>query len=156
VVVGNIGIIKLLLAAGATVDAEDPIDGSTAMHVAAEKGLEEVVELLVNAAGPKSLNRFDEVGCTPLCFAVRNRYYRCAEILIKAGSDVNARDETRADETALYYAVQNIDVPMVRLLRKAGANPTIPGFCGITVLERAKRITDPRRDEILELLTNDM
>ena len=81
------------LAAGADVMVRDP-DGSTPLHLAAERGSHESVEALI-AAGADVMAR-DRVGNTPLHLAAgwrRDDGPESVKALIAAGADVMARDE---------------------------------------------------------------
>jgi len=72
-----------------TVDPnEDPhVDGVTGVHVAAEEGHLECVELLIEAGADVTV--LDEEERTPLLLAVKGNYGEVASTLIKAGADPN-------------------------------------------------------------------
>jgi len=72
-----------------TVDPnQDPhVDGVTAVHVAAEEGHLECVEILV-AAGAK-VTTIDDEERTPLLLAVKGNYGEVASALVRAGADPN-------------------------------------------------------------------
>ena len=65
--VGALGVIKLLMAAGADVNAVSP-SGTTPMHTACRSNQGAVVELLLNE-GRALLNVADKTGKTPLHIA---------------------------------------------------------------------------------------
>lgn len=83
------------------------------------------------------MNVFDELGCSALHASVRDEEYADAKWLIENGADVNAACEALIGYTPLDYAVTNCDLPMIRLLLNAGANPNIPTWMWLTAIDRA-------------------
>lgn len=95
----------------ALADAKDE-SGQTPLHVAAQMGDVEVVELLLQSA--KDINVQDETGVTPLHLASQKDV---AELLLAKKANVNARNNM--DQTPLHYAVTpdilgSIEDPTVR------------------------------------------
>jgi ankyrin repeat protein len=80
------------------------------------------------------------------------RHHECARILIKAGADVNARDEKHVGDTALAFAVENRDLAMTQLLCAAGADPRIEGNMADTPFEKAARMPEEEGVHILRVL----
>lgn len=72
-----------------TVDpTEDPhVDGVTGVHVAADEGHLECVNLLIEAGADVTV--LDEEERTPLLLAVKGNYGEVASVLVKAGADPN-------------------------------------------------------------------
>lgn len=132
-------IIRLLIAAGATVEAEQPKDGYTSLHVAAEHGNREITELLLSSGGKSALDKFDEISHTPLMWAAEKGHLEIVQLLIEAGADVNAFDESRIGNTVLREIVEVGSYEIIELLVKAGADPTIEGWAQITALDIARR-----------------
>jgi len=62
---------------------------------------------------------------TVLAWAANNGHLDIVKLLIAKGVDVNARDGDGRGNSALICAVWSVDVPMVRLLIKNGANPNV-------------------------------
>lgn len=112
------------------------------LHRAAADGDQEELRRLV-AAGDHGLNAFDELGRTPLHYAVEGEHYRAAEWLIQQGANVNAHDEATIGEAPLSLAVRRDYPQMVELLLAHGADPDITGWMGNTARMRAQR----RKDE---------
>ena len=134
---GNLEIARLLLEAGAHMISEDQA-GSSSLHMAvADKNLP-LVDLLLEYDGRAALDWFDEVDRTPLMCAVDAGYVEIALRLIDAGADVNAHNEAWIGDTALHRAAANGTWEMVELLLKAGADPTIPGWMGLTPLDKGR------------------
>ena len=57
-------------------------------------------------AADDRLDVFDDLGRTPLHYAVEGEHYRAAEWLLQQGANVNANDEASIGETPLALAVQ--------------------------------------------------
>lgn len=97
---GNIEIIRILLEAGADVDAHTRDGGETALHLAAKNGRSDIVDLIV-AAGPKLDEKTTETGDTPLHYAAA----RCGSLattvtLLRMGAKcdtMNASGRTPAE-----------------------------------------------------------
>lgn len=141
-------LVRLLLNAGATVEAEQPEDGYTSVHVAAEHENREITELLLSAGGKSALNKFDYVARTPLMRAVEKGHIEIARMLIEAGADVNAFDELKIGNTALRQIANVGSYEMIELLVKARANPTIPGWMGITALHMARKRAEEKAENV--------
>jgi ankyrin repeat protein len=133
---------RWLLKVGAQVARECPRDGYTSVHVAAEEGSIATLRLLLEADGTSALKKFDEVSRTPLICAVHKGHLEAARLLIDAGSDVDANDESSAGDSALRWAINERNIEMVDLLLAAGACPTLPGWMQMTALDHAKAWRD--------------
>ena len=133
----------LYLSMGKTNDHQDA-DGwyerERPHRAAAEGNLDELRRLL--AAGGQALGAFDDLGRTPLHYAVEGEHYRVAQWLIQQGAMVNAHDEPTIGETPLALAVRRDYPEMVELLLAHGADPDITGWMGNTARMRAQRRTD--------------
>lgn len=149
----NLELIRALLSAGARVGAEIGAD-ATSLHVAAERGDRDVLELLFAADGSIALDAFDLFHRTPLMRAVEAGQLETARLLLDTGADVNAQDTDNIGDTALHLATERGDAAMVELLLSAGANPRAPGWMGITPLDRAERRAEPLRERLLSLLND--
>jgi ankyrin repeat protein len=115
---GDVGMVSLLLAHGANIDA----NGSAPLAAAVEANKEQMVEYLLSK-GAKADPPKDKRGIvserSPLRIAVEKRNEKMARLLIKRGADVNLPQFS----TVLDAAVQNADLALVDLVLKAGANP---------------------------------
>jgi ankyrin repeat protein len=116
------------------------------LHRAAADGNTSEVESLI--ASGFNINLFDDLGRTPLHYAVENINYKTVLYLISMGADVNAHDEANIRETPLYYAVQSNSIELVELLLQHGADPDILGWMGFSVRTRVLQ----RKDEDGQLI----
>ncbi|MCG8339741.1 MAG: ankyrin repeat domain-containing protein [Cytophagales bacterium] len=87
------GVVSLLLAAGADVNAKNS-KGDTPLHEAAKGGLVEVMRVLIGAGA--DVNAENKRGNTPLHTLARNAglesHTKAIKVLIDAGADVNAEN----------------------------------------------------------------
>jgi uncharacterized protein len=67
----------------------------------------------------------DMDAATVLAWAANNGHIDIAKLLIAKGVDANARDRDGRGNSALVCAVWSVDVPMVRLLLKHGADANV-------------------------------
>ncbi len=115
----QIAVLKLLLGAGASVNAADE-EGNTALHFVQD---EESARFLLDAgANPKAVNK---EGRTPL----HETHAGVAKALIRAGANIEARD--RYGATPLF---NKYDADAVRVLLQAGADVTVRDESGHTAL----------------------
>jgi ankyrin repeat protein len=111
------------------------------LHFAAADGdIEKARGLIASGA---DLGHFDEIGCTPLHYAVENEHYAVAHLLLEAGANISAHNEERIGETPLGRVADKCTPEMAEFLVANGADPSIPGWMQITAVDRAAR----RRDE---------
>lgn len=123
---GAADIVRSLVAAGASVEAQDS-DGCGPLHLAAESGSEEVIQVLVEAGAKAGSYRDWDLHekLTPLMLAARSGCVGGIKILLAAGADIDAGLDTTG-ETALHHAVRAGVPECVQLLISSGAtvNPT--------------------------------
>ncbi|KAL5089613.1 hypothetical protein Trisim1_005306 [Trichoderma cf. simile WF8] len=101
----------------------DGIDqyGRTLLSRAAERGDEEVVQMLL-ATGEVDINGRDgEHEETPLIWAARKGHKAIIKLLLDAGADVNVKEQSLG-ETALTLAIENGDETTIQALLGKGAN----------------------------------
>lgn len=129
--------MKSLLAQGADVTTKDRIYGRTLLHLAVEKGHEDMVELLlINGA---DVNAKDEVnGWTPLHQAAQRDNKSMVKLLIAKGANVNIKDEVN-NRTPIFFAVLWGNNAMVELLLNNGAEVNAKDAIGETPLSCAAR-----------------
>ena len=98
------------------------------------------------------VNRFDELGKTPLHYAVEGGYLAIVDRLLKSGADVNAHDERRIGNTPLSDNVRECSYDMAKRLVDAGADPTVEGWMQLSAVHRAGERKDPDAGRVQRLL----
>jgi ankyrin repeat protein len=106
------------------------------LHVAAMHGDLEQVRTSIRRG--EQLSRFDEIGKTPLHYAVEGGHLEVAKELLEAGANVDAQDERITGDTPLATVAGNCSVEMVELLLGAGADPARQGWMQLCALDHAK------------------
>ena len=154
---GDHEMVRLLVEAGADVNAAEGFGGNTPLHEAVEQGDAEIVKILVAAgADVNAEGYFDR---TPLSLAAEEGATEIMQILLGSGPDADtpaSGEDKEAASTpsigseALYTAIEKGDVAMVRLLVEAGADVNAAeGFGGNTPLHEAVEQGDA---EIVKIL----
>lgn len=119
---GQIEIVKVLLGAGASVEAKSRIGAYTPLHLAAGTGDAAVVTALLDAGAAVNATT-SNTGVTPLHLAAKALNGEAAvRVLLEGGASVNAVDKA-AGETPLMYAAAAGRTASVRELLKHGADP---------------------------------
>ena len=108
------------------------------LHYAARNGnLAEVKRLVAEG---QDLGLFDrDLSFTPLHYAASERHLEIARYLLEHGADANAREEEKIGDTPLGAVAATCSYEMAELLIGFGANPTIPGWMGLSALHRAEQ-----------------
>jgi ankyrin repeat protein len=114
---GDKAAVRALIQKKSDVNASQ-VDGTTALHWAAEADDLETADLLIRA-GAKVMAA-NQAGATPLTLASINGSAAMIEKLAKAGADVNA-SLTRSGDTALMIASRTGKVDAVKALIESGA-----------------------------------
>jgi len=107
------------------------------LHRAAAAGDVPAVQALVGSGRP--VNDFDELGKTPLHYAVLGEHFAVVEYLLRHGADINAHDERLIGGTPLGEAGGTCSLRMAQLLVESGADPTVRGWMQLNALDRAKQ-----------------
>jgi len=105
-------MVKFLIATGAQVDAYD-LNNVTPLHIAAEVGDKELVEFLILEGGA-FVNSIDDVGETPLFYALRGQHSEVVKRLVELKANLFARN--LVGESPLEYCVSVQDEHMGKLL----------------------------------------
>lgn len=115
---GNMYIVKMLLHAGADINARDNDDWTPLMY-AVRSGNVDATMMLLDLDAKLDLSTTD--GKTALIIATERRVKReITSVLIRAGADVHVQD--RGGWNALMYAAKNSDLQIVQELLEYGAN----------------------------------
>ena len=132
---GQEEIVRLLLDAGADINAVSALTEATALAFAAIKGRPSAVRLLLERGA--DANAPSGSGATPLTHAASEGQTECLRLLISHHADVNAA--TKRGMTALMFAAHRGDEEAVRLLLEAGANTEARSQSGKTALVWAEK-----------------
>jgi ankyrin repeat protein len=139
--------MELLRARGATILNARDEKGETGLIVAILRRDESWTGFLLSEGADP--DRPARNGDTPLIAAARSGYTAAAAQLLQLGVKVDAAN--RMGETALILAVQLRQVPIVRLLLAAGADPDrTDSAAGYSARDYARR--DTRNRDILKLI----
>ena len=117
-------LVRDLLEAGAAVSAGTRIGHYTALHLAAQVGAGEVVEVLLGAGADAGRAILVGGGAGPLHFAAAAGSERAIAALVAAGADVNATEDAWG-QTPLIFAASKGRTGGVRALLEAGADPAL-------------------------------
>ena len=120
------------------------------LHRAAQEGDLARINELIDRKYP--LNRFDDLGKTPLHYAVQDDRLEAVRRLIEAGANVDAHDERTIGNTPLSDSARECTYEMARLLVDLGADPTIRGWMQMNALDRARERKDAIGRKIVKLL----
>jgi ankyrin repeat protein len=120
------------------------------LHRAAQDGDLARVNDLIERKYP--LNRFDDLGQTPLHYAVQNNRLEVVKRLIEAGANVNAHDERVIGNTPLSDYARECTYEMAKVLIDAGADPTIRGWMQMNALDGVRERKDANARKIVRLL----
>ncbi|XP_066147200.1 E3 ubiquitin-protein ligase MIB2 [Euwallacea fornicatus] len=130
---GHIPVVRLLLRAGASVNAMDS-DGDTCLHYAAFGNQPEVLDILIKSGA--DINATNRSGCTALQVSAHKQPARCAQLLLVAGADPNSMD--LYGDTALHDAIGKDTLSVIELLcATAGVDFTLRNKRGFNVLHHA-------------------
>lgn len=134
---------RRLIAAGAGVNFIHPIHKSTALHVAAHGGLEQLVNDLLQAGANTSLERReDDYRRTPLHIAAGEGHDGIVSALLQSGVDIDEIDAY--GNSSLIWAAKGGHLAVVETLLAAGADVGIEGcmqeFLATTALSFAAEL----------------
>lgn len=142
---GRAEVVRALLNAGALVTAKNSATGDTPLTIAASRGYDAVVKLLLQAgADPREK---DKAGETALMKAARMGHMPTVQAFIDAHAFLD--DADKSGNTALMVTARKGHAAVVDALIKAGANAELKNTTGETALDGARRL---KRDGIIALL----
>jgi len=113
-------VLQLLTREEVSINQQD-INGETALHVATGLGYSNIVRLLLSQGADPNIASYTDVGhMTPLLKASEQGRLDIAEMLVKAGADLDVRN--RNGQTALILAIRNSHSAIAKFLVSAGAD----------------------------------
>lgn len=116
---GHVAVTRMLVNAGANLEAAELQLGWTPLMVAAYNGHSKVVGILLNKGAELSV--VDKWGCTALNVSADLGRVAVTRMLVNAGADLEAADS--AGSTPLHAAASKGHSEVIRTLATAGANP---------------------------------
>ncbi|KAJ5392153.1 hypothetical protein N7509_007643 [Penicillium cosmopolitanum] len=119
-------------------------DGSTSLHIAAEG---EKIQILRDILSLCSVTLRDSHGATPLHYAARKGFAATTKLLLKSKLHVDLCD--MANQTALFVAIGNANLPVAQLLLDYGAVTNIEDNSRRNLLHAAASSGSP---SVLELV----
>lgn len=96
------------------------MESITQLHAAAVNGEKQALSRLIAGSGLGDLDVGDQFGRSPLMYCVLADRLECAELLLKAGAQVNFRD--RGGRTALHWAAHKGNYRLMKVLLSRGAD----------------------------------
>lgn len=146
--IGLIDISTLLLEHGARSSFYDTPGESTALHVAAARGHQGVIQAILRSGQPVDPRDSDDL--TPLHLAIESRpytdhrAYMCAVSFLEAGADPNAYNEKSS--YAVHMAFRHFRgrerLDLIKKLHENGARLDVPTSDGTTILHLAAFMRD--------------
>lgn len=148
---GDPASVKELLDAGSDLEVAGRITGWTPLIWAAGFGESGSVQLLIRAGAKVDVADALE-GATPLIHAARTGQLESVSALLKAGAKLEQADFNGC--TPLLSAAKNSggDAAKVKALKDAGANVHARDKRGLNALQLARKRTDVRAPEVLQIL----
>ena len=116
---GNVELVRLLVDAGAGLEAPTRIGNLTPLHIGAEVGQGGTVRALLEAGANAESRNVN--GSAPLHFAAMSGSVEAVVALVDHGADVNVR-EARWGQTPLMFAASRNRIPAIRTLIERGAD----------------------------------
>ncbi len=114
----NLEIVKILVEAGADINAKHKETGKTPLMFAASLGYDEVCEYLLNQKDIL-INAKDKEGKTALMHAVVSGRAEVVKLLIDKKANIHAR--TNTEESALSLAIKSARPEIIKILKENGA-----------------------------------
>ena len=113
------------------------------------RGELESVRFMIDSGA--DVNAFDELGETPLHYAVRGPGLDVVEHLVESGAILDHRG-TESVDSLVSVAVQLCNYPLVDLLLRLGSDPFLRGFMGLNAIDEAENYKSEEGKKIYERL----
>lgn len=144
---GDVEAVRDLLTVDPILVHTHSADGWTPLHLAAHFGHCQVAEMLLAHGADVNARATNDLGTTPLLWAILGQDVAAITLLLANGADIN--ETTTAGSTPLHKAALVGNVALVRLLLAGGAKVNARNSGGQTPLTHA---LFKRHDEVVALL----
>jgi ankyrin repeat protein len=122
---GHTDIVRQLLAAGADVNAVEPVFGAVPLHKAVYNGHADITRLLVEAPDVVLGVQGATNGYSPLHDALWHGFEECARILVEAGAELRTRGHDGKTPLDLSVEVFGAEHPLTARIRQLGTTPAV-------------------------------
>eukprot|EP00762_Andalucia_godoyi_P005471 ANDGO_08400.mRNA.1 Tankyrase len=147
--------VRALLAEGMASANTKSATGSTALHLAVNRSMASMVELLIPYVNDPSVSEKPECGgLTPLHAASQSGNVKIIELLCDAKAEVNIMDSL--GYTPLHWAAKKGHLDAVKVLLSRGANPEIQDLMGKTAYYWAREFGHKQICELLPVFKYDV
>lgn len=143
---GNLDKVRKYIKRGAQVNFKTKRKHETALHEAAEKGHQRVIEYLLFLGA--DVNAKSKKGETPLHKAATNGDVEMVGVFLKRGAQINAQD--KKGRTPLMKAAHKSKKQVVKMLLDAGADTKIQNKKGQTARNYSRGDISQMLEEYLE------
>ncbi|MDH3206663.1 MAG: ankyrin repeat domain-containing protein [Gemmatimonadota bacterium] len=151
---GDLGLLNVVLTAGAVVESSTRIGEYRPLHIAARNGHPEAVQALLEA-GAEVDAKTDPSGSTALHLGATSGNPDVIQALLAAGADPNAI-ESEWSQTPLIFAAAWNRVAAIRALVEGGADPNLSAeTLDLDLMRRYDAEASRRQQEVLKAFTND-
>jgi len=130
---GNTDLVRLLIEQGADIHKPLNPSGTTILHQAAQSGIAEVIQVLVEAG--HNINAVDTKGNSPLYVAVLSKQIDSVHELLRLGADPNIRPEKRP--AAVWMAVVQDERESIQSLIQYGAECELDSTLAMQLMDYA-------------------
>ena len=129
--------LKKMVEEGTVTEDEPNVDGVTALHVAAQGGHKEVVDILIEAGADVTV--LDDEKRSALMLAVKGNYGEVSKSLVKAGADPNTSytDDAGKNHNLLFDAIMVENDDFAKVLIEKGASLDFTDDKKVTTLLQA-------------------
>jgi len=132
-------LAEWLITWGASVVATTADRGATPLHLAARRGAQDIVELLLRkGADPDRQMSAVAYKASPLYLAAQGGHVEVARLLIAKGANINSR--LTLGNTAFFAAAEANSADMVRILKELGGEPNFRDIHGGSALFTATEV----------------
>lgn len=146
----DVELARILIYAGARVDAGTRIGSYTPLHIASRESNRTVVDVLLEAGSDPAAVSTNS-GTTPLHLAARSGSSAIVSRLIEYGADVEVR-ESAWGQTPLVFAAAMNRVEAIRMLLDAGADPNSAALVvDVVEMAAADKAAEKRLENVLEV-----